>query len=64
MELSDTFDQKPPCTFDKIRETHSDEKRSHGLTLRAKFKVIAKSKDNDLGNKKSFPKKFEHGFPS
>ena len=26
MKLSDTFDQNPPCTFDKIRETHSDEK--------------------------------------
>ena len=45
MKLSDTFDQNPPCIFDKIREkTHSKGKRSHGLTLRAKVKVIAKIK--------------------
>ena len=53
MKLSDTFDQNPPCTFDKIREkTHSDEKLSHGLTLRAKAKVIAKIKDNAPGSNK------------
>ena len=45
IKVSDTFDQNPPCTFDKIREkTHSDEKCSYGLTLRAKVKVIAKTK--------------------
>ena len=42
MKVSDTFDQNPPCTFDKIRGTHSDEKRSHGLNLRAEVKGIAK----------------------
>ena len=45
MKLSDTTDQNPPCIFDKIREkTHSDEKSFHSLTLRAKVKVIAKTK--------------------
>ena len=45
MKLSDMFYQNPACTFDKIRgKTHSDEKRSHGLTLRAKVKVKAKIK--------------------
>ena len=45
MKLSDTFDQNPPCTLDKILgKTHSDEKRSHSLTLRAKVKVIARIK--------------------
>ena len=38
------FDQNLPCTFDKIRETNSDEKCSHCLALRAKVKVIAKIK--------------------
>ena len=44
MNLSDRLDRNPPCTFNKIRETHSDEKHSHSLTLRAKVKVIAKIK--------------------
>ena len=35
MKFSDTFDQNPPCTFDKIRETHSDEKHSQ-LDLESK----------------------------
>ena len=39
MNLSDTFDQNPPCTVDKTGETYFDEKRSHGLTLRATVKV-------------------------
>ena len=63
MKLSDTFDQNPPCTFDKIREkTHSAEKCSHGLTLRAKVKVIAKIISQYLGNQKHASKKqFEQG---
>ena len=61
MKLSDTFDQNPLCTFDKIREKPiQNEKRSHGLTLRAK--VIAKIKSQALGNKKqASPKKLGRG---
>ena len=52
MKLFDTFDQNPAGTFDKIRGTQSDEKCSHSLTLGAKVKVIAKSKDNAPGTNK------------
>ena len=45
MKLSDMFDQNPSCTFDKIREKPIlMKKRSHGLTLRAKVKVVAEIK--------------------
>ena len=45
MKLSDMFDQNPACTFDKIREKPIlIKRRSHGLTLRAKVKVIGKIK--------------------
>ena len=59
IKLCDTFDQNPPCTFDKNREkTHFDEKRSHGLTLRAKVKVIAKMESQCPGEEKTcLPKK-------
>ena len=50
MKLSDTFDQNPPCTFDRIRENHSNEKCSHSLNLRVKVKVIAKIKNNAPGS--------------
>ena len=37
MKLSDTLDQNPPCTFDKIREKPIlSENHSYGLTLTAK----------------------------
>ena len=52
MKFSDRFDQNPPCTFNKItKKTLSNGKRSHGLTLRAKVKVIAKSKENAAGSR-------------
>ena len=54
IKLSDTFAQNPPCTFDKIRETHPNEKR---LTLRAKVKVIAKIKMQCPGEQKNMPSK-------
>ena len=59
MKLSDTFDQYPPCTFDKIREKPIFmKKRSHGLTLRAKVKVIAKMESQCPGEQKTcLPKK-------
>ena len=65
MKLSYTFDQNPPCTFEKIGgKPHFDEKCSHSLTLTAKVKVIAKPKANALGNKKhASAKKFEQMFP-
>ena len=65
MKLSDTFDRKPPCTFEKIIEKPIPMKKSsHGLTLRAKVKVIAKNKSQCPGEQKTcLPKKFEQGFP-
>ena len=65
MKLSDTSDQNPLCTFDKIREkTHSDEKRSHGLTLRAKVKDIAKIESQCPGEQKAWlNKKICAGVP-
>ena len=63
MKFSNMFDHNPPYTSEKIRETHSDKKRPHSLTLRTKVKVIAKSKANALGNKKhASQNKFEQGF--
>ena len=60
MKLSDTFDPYPLYILTKLGKTHSDEKRSHGLTLRAKVKVIAKI--NAQGNKKhASQKKFSRG---
>ena len=53
MKLSDMFDQIPSCTFDKIRETFSDEKHSHCLTLRANVNVIAKIKSQCPGEQKT-----------
>ena len=41
MKFSDRFDQNPPCTFNNITKNG---KRTQGLTLRAKVKVIAKIK--------------------
>ena len=62
MKLSDAFDQNPPCTFDKIGETHFDEKRSHCLTLRAKVKVIAKIKSQSARKRKAYSQiKYEQG---
>ena len=64
MKLSDTFDQNPPSTFDKILEKPIPMKNSHSLTLRAKVKKEQKSKANALGNKKyASQRKFEQGFP-
>ena len=63
MKLSGTFDQNPPYTFDKIREKVIPMKKN-GLTLRAKFKVIAKIKSQCPGKQKTYlPKQFEQGFP-
>ena len=62
MKLSDMFDQNPACTFDKIRDTHSDEKHSHSLTLRAKVKVIAKIKRPQGAINMPSTKKRSRGF--
>ena len=61
MRLSDTFDQNHPCTFDKIRETHSDEKRSYILTLRAKVQVKAKINQGSRKQKTCLPKNLSRG---
>ena len=43
IKFSDTFLTKIPLVLlTKLGKTHSDEKGSHGLALRAKIKVIAK----------------------
>ena len=44
MKLFDKFDLNPLVFLTKLGKTHSDEKRYHSLTLRAKVKVIAKIK--------------------
>ena len=64
-KFSDMSDPNPPYTFDRIRKKPiSNKKRSHSLTLRAKVKIIAKTKANALGNKNHpRPKKFEQRFP-
>ena len=46
MKLSDTFDQNPVCTYDKIREKPILMKNA----LRAKVKVMAKIKNNAPGS--------------
>ena len=62
MKLSDMFDQNTPCTFEKIRGTHSSEKRSHSTTLRAKVKAIVKIKSQCPGEQKTcLPKNFSRG---
>ena len=42
MKFSDTSNQNPPCTFNKIRETLSNKKCSHSLTLRTEVKLEVK----------------------
>ena len=56
MKFSDTFDQNPPCTFNKIRGTNSNRKCSYSLTLRAKVKVIAKIKSQCPREQKNLSK--------
>ena len=64
MKLSDTFGQNPSCTFENFRKTHSDEKRSHGLTLKTNVKVIAKIKSQCPREQKAcLPKKISAGVP-
>ena len=64
MKLSDTFDPYPLYILTKLGKTHSDEKRSHGLTLRAKVKVIAKIKSQCPREQKTcLPKKNSAGVP-
>ena len=64
MKLSDMSDQNTPCTFNKIREKPILMKNDHGLTLRAKVKVIAKIESQCPGEQKhASQKKFEQGFP-
>ena len=43
----------PLVLLTKLGKTHSDEKRSHSLTLRAKVKVIAKIKSQCPGEQKT-----------
>ena len=65
MKISDTFDQNPPCTFDKIRENPFRRKTLSQLTLRAKVMVIAKSKDNAPGsNKHAIHQKMSRDSPN
>ena len=63
MKLSNTFDPNPLVLFTKLGKTHSDEKSSHSLTLRAKVQVVAKIKRQcPRKQRPCCPPKNEQGF--
>ena len=58
MELSDMFDQNPPCTFDKIRENPFQRKTLSQLDLESKGQGHSKNqKPTPWGTKNIPPKK-------
>ena len=64
MNLFNMFDQtRPYYSKQNYGKTYSNEKQSQSLTLSPKVKVIAKGKDNNLGNKNMPPVKKLQGFP-
>ena len=67
MKLSDTFDQNPLCTFDKIRKKPIPMKNLSQVDLESKGQGHSKNqKPMPWGtNFKNMPpqKKFEEGFP-
>ena len=58
MKLSDTFDQNPPCTFDKIRENSFQRKTLSTLGLESQGQGNCKNqKPMPWGTKNMPPKK-------
>ena len=64
MKLSDQLIKILLIVLTKLGKTHSDEKCSHGLTMRAKVKVTAKIKSQCPREQNiCLPKNIEQGFP-